>query len=51
MGVPKPQGVLELPPLSVNNRLFISLLLPHFLEMKYFHWNMRTYKIGGAPLA
>jgi hypothetical protein len=34
-----------------NNSLFISLLLSHFTENKYFHGNMRTYKIGGAPLA
>jgi len=35
----------------VNNSLLISLLLPHFVEMKYFHGNMTTYKIGGAPPA
>jgi hypothetical protein len=37
----------------INN----SLLFPHFfpvlylVEKKYFHGNVRTYKIGGAPSA
>jgi hypothetical protein len=31
--------------------LFISSLLSHFVEKKYFHGNMGTYKIGGAPPA
>jgi hypothetical protein len=35
----------------VNNSLFISSLLSHFVEKKYFHGNMGTYKIGGAPSA
>jgi hypothetical protein len=34
----------------VNNSLFISSLLSHFIEKKYFHGNMRIYNIGGAPL-
>jgi hypothetical protein len=34
----------------VNNSLFISSLLSHFVEKKYFHGNMQTYKIwGGLP--
>jgi len=35
--------------LYVNNLLFISSLLSHFIEKKYFHRNVGTYKIGGAP--
>jgi len=35
----------------VKNSLFISLLLSCFTEKKYFHGNMETYKIRGAPLA
>jgi len=35
----------------VNNSVFISLLLSHFVEKKYFHGNTGTYKIGGAPAA
>jgi hypothetical protein len=31
----------------VNNSLFISSLLSHFVEKKYFHGNIETYKIGG----
>jgi hypothetical protein len=26
-------------------------LLSHFIEKKYFHGNMGTYKIGGTPAA
>jgi hypothetical protein len=33
----------------VNNSIFISSLLSHFLEKKYFHGNVGTYKIGGDP--
>jgi len=36
--------------LYVNNFLFIFGLLSHFVEKKYFHGNMGTYKIGGTPL-
>jgi hypothetical protein len=32
----------------VNNSLFISLLLSHFVKKKYFHGSMGTYKIGGS---
>ncbi len=32
----------------INNSLFISLLLFHFLKTKYFHRNVGTYKIGVA---
>jgi hypothetical protein len=35
----------------VNNSLFISLLLSHFVKKKYFHGSMGTYKIGGSPPA
>jgi hypothetical protein len=34
----------------VNNSVFISLPFSHFIEKKYFHGNMGTYKIGGVPL-
>jgi hypothetical protein len=43
--------------LYINNSLFtyyvlfISSLLSHFVEKKYFHGNMGTDKIGGAPPA
>jgi hypothetical protein len=37
--------------LYVNNSLFISSLPSPFVEKKYFHGNVGTYKIGGAPLA
>jgi hypothetical protein len=37
--------------LYINNSLFISSLLSHFIETKYFHGNMGTYKIEGAPPA
>jgi hypothetical protein len=30
---------------------FYFLLLSHFIEKKYFHGNMGTYKIGGTPAA
>jgi hypothetical protein len=33
----------------INNSLFISSLLSHFVEKKYFHGNMGTYKIGELP--
>jgi hypothetical protein len=33
----------------LNNSLSISLLLSHFIEKKYFHGNMGTYKIGDPP--
>jgi hypothetical protein len=33
----------------INNPLFISLLFFRFLKTKYFHRNLGTYKIGGAP--
>jgi hypothetical protein len=36
-------------PLFTYYILFISSLLSHFVEKKYFHGNMGTYKIGGAP--
>jgi hypothetical protein len=36
---------------SVNNSLFVSSLFPHFAKKKYFHENVGTYKIGGAPFA
>jgi hypothetical protein len=35
----------------VNNSVFISLLLSHLIEKKYFHGNTGTYKTGGAPAA
>jgi len=35
----------------VNNSLFVSSLLSYFIEKKYFHGIMGTYKIGGDPLA
>jgi hypothetical protein len=33
----------------INNSLFISSFFSHFLEKKYFHGNVGTYKIGGDP--
>jgi hypothetical protein len=33
----------------INNSLSISSLLSHFVEKKYFHGNMGTYKIGELP--
>jgi hypothetical protein len=36
-------------PLHKKNFLFISSLLSHFIENKYFHRNVGTYKIAGAP--
>jgi hypothetical protein len=33
----------------LNNSLFISSCLSHFIKEKYFHGNMGTYTIGGAP--
>jgi hypothetical protein len=30
----------------VNNSLLITSLLSYFIESKYFHGNMGTYKIG-----
>jgi hypothetical protein len=36
---------------SVSNSLFISSFLSHFIEKSYFHGNVGTYKIGGAPFA
>jgi hypothetical protein len=35
----------------LNNSLFISWLLSCLVEKKYFHGNMGTNKIEGAPLA
>jgi hypothetical protein len=35
----------------IKNSLFISLLLSCFTEKKYFHGNIKTYKIRGVPLA
>jgi len=35
----------------INNSIFVSSLLSYFIEKKYFHGIMGTYKIGGAPLA
>jgi hypothetical protein len=35
----------------VNNSFFVSSLLSYFIEKKYFHGIMGTYKIGGVPLA
>jgi hypothetical protein len=34
---------------QTNNSLLMFSLLSHFIEKKYFHGNMGTYKIGGAP--
>jgi hypothetical protein len=34
-----------------NNPHTISWVLSCFIEKKYFHGNVGTYKIGGAPLA
>jgi hypothetical protein len=39
------------PNLPLNNSLFVSSLFSHLVEKKYFHENMGTYKIEGAPLA
>jgi hypothetical protein len=56
-GVLKPQEENMGTSLYINNSLFtyyvifISSLLSHFVEKKYFHGNMGTYKIGGAPPA
>ncbi len=36
------------PPLMQTNLLLISLLHSSFIEKKYFHGNMGTYKIGGS---
>jgi hypothetical protein len=33
----------------LNNSFFISLLLSHLVERKYFCGNMGTYKIGELP--
>jgi hypothetical protein len=38
-------------PLYGNNPGTISYVLSCFIEKKYFHGNVGTYKIGGAPLA
>jgi len=35
----------------VNNSSFVSSLLSYFIEKKYFHGIMGTYKIGGVPPA
>jgi hypothetical protein len=33
----------------VNNSLLISLVLSQFIEKKYVHGNMGTYKFGELP--
>jgi hypothetical protein len=56
-GAPKGMSLRVFPNLGrthsayVNNSLFIFSLLSDFVEKKYFHGNVRTYKIGGASLA
>jgi hypothetical protein len=35
----------------INNSLFISWLFSCSIKKKYFHRNVGTYKIGGAPPA
>jgi hypothetical protein len=32
----------------INNSLFISSLLSHFVKNKYFHGNVGTYRIGSS---
>jgi hypothetical protein len=43
------EGVPEGTSPSINNSLLISSFLSHFVEKKYFHRNMGTYKIGELP--
>jgi hypothetical protein len=33
----------------LNNSLLIFSILSHFVEKKYFHGNLGTYKIGNVP--
>jgi hypothetical protein len=50
-GVPKPQENARVwePPLNINNSLLISSLFSCFIEKKYLHGNVGTYKIGEFP--
>jgi hypothetical protein len=38
-------------PYGNNPRIIFSWVLSCFIEKKYFHGKVGTYKIGGAPLA